>query len=219
MKKYLLCWIMLTMCMTLTSCKPKNDLEYILSNASCDSPCWLGMTPGATMVEEAHQQLVTYPGVVNQEKIFDVPAREAYPQRIRFEVLFSESLSYLHFENGQLSLIEINVDKKKMKLESGIGLYGTPEKVIYQSYNCAARFVGQTRCTRIYLDYPQKGLILSYQQKGGDFRTLIIDPNQQIDLVYFYVPGSDPLQELTSWLDGERIIDWPGYAEIVDIWD
>jgi hypothetical protein len=176
------------------------------------------MTPGVTTVEETHQQLAAYPGVINQERIFDILPTEAYPQRIGFEVIFSESQSRIYFENGRLSLIAIKVDKGKIKIEKVLGLYGTPEKVIYQRISCPGRFFGDSVCLRVLLHYPQKGLMLSYEQRG-DTDILNIDPNQQINLVYFYAPGSDPFSELTFRLGGERVIDWPGYAEIVDIWD
>ncbi|RQV98405.1 hypothetical protein EH221_01990 [bacterium] len=218
MKKSLLFLIVLVLCISLTSCKPKMNLEDILSNATCDPPCWLGMTPGETTVEEAHQQLAAQAGVINQERIFDISATEAYPEMIGFEVHFSESQSYLYFENGRLSLIEIEVDDGKMEVENGVGLYGTPEEVIYQKISCPGRFFGDAICLQVLLHYPRKGLMLSYEQ-SRDSNILIVDPQEQIDLVYFYAPGSDPFSELTFRLGGERVIDWPGYTEIVDIWN
>ena len=202
---------LLSLFLFITSCKPKEPkgktLEEILSNASCNPPCWMEMTPGVTTIEETRQQLAAHSNVIDQDSIFDYAPTEAYLAKIGWQVKDSEIEGTLYYKTELLDHIYIRASEGKMNLKDGIALYGVPDKVIFEQSQCKISF-GDSLCMRVTLHYPEKGLQLSYVQQEGDSDKLIIDPNQEIDLVLFFDP------EVGLELDDNQTIDWPGYGVI-----
>ena len=175
--------MILILCIFCASCKPKENLKSILLTSNCGSPCWLNLKPGETTEVEARQELIAHPRQIKPETIFDYVPTEAYPITIGFSLIITEKISTLNFTDGVFNLRYITTDKGKMKLEEGFELFGYPEQIIFQVDRCAKQFIGQAMCLRIYLYYPQKGLIISYEY--GSPSSLLIDPKQEIDKLYF----------------------------------
>ncbi len=213
MRKEIFGLVFLALFIFITSCKPKElkgkTLEDILSNTSCNPPCWMGMTPGVTTIEETHQQLAADSNLIDQDSIFDYVPTEVYLAKIGWQAQDSEVSGTLYYKTELLDHIYIRADEGKMNLGNGIELYGIPEKVIFERSQCKINF-GDSLCIRVILHYPEKGLQLSYVQRDGGNDKLIIDPNQQIDLVLFFDP------EVGLEIDDDQIMDWPGY-EVIDI--
>lgn len=218
MRKLLLWLVLLPLSISsIISCNRKvsqgKTLEDILSNTSCNPPCWIGITPNATTVDEARQLLMAHPDMINQESIFNYVPTEAYRVKIGWQAENSEISGTLYFKTELLDHIYIRANEGKMKLADGIQLYGVPEKVVYEQSQCKAT-IGDSLCLRVYLYYPNKGLELSYEQLGGDYEKLIIDPNQQIDLVHFFDPDLGPYSNEMDVPKAGHTLNWPGYAEI-----
>lgn len=204
---------LLALFLFITSCKPKEPkgktLEEILSDASCNPPCWMEMIPGVTTIEGARQQLAAHSNVIDQDSIFDYVPTEAYLAKIGWQAKDSEIEGTLYYKTELLDHIYIRASEGKMNLADGIELYGIPEKVMFELSQCKIKF-GDSLCVSVTLHYPEKGLQLSYEQREGDSGKLVIDPNQQIYLVLFFDPR-------VGWdIDNNQIMDWPGYG-VIDI--
>ena len=208
--------IILLLCAICGSCKPKENLKGVLSTSDCGPSCWLNLKPGVTTEVEARQELVVHPKQIKQESIFEYGPTEAYSNTIGFSLTNTEKISTLFFTEGVLNLININTDKGKMKLEEGFELFGYPDQIVFQVDRCTKQFIGQAMCLRIYLYYPQKGLILSYEY--GSSSSLLIDSKQEIDKLYFFPIGYNPFNELLLSSSAKNI-EWPGYTFIENIWD
>lgn len=194
----------------ITSCAPNKNLNKILSDSSCEPPCWLGMTPGVTSIEEVRHQLNEFSEALDLEKVFDYGAGNGYPVVIGWQTENQKIEGELYC--GQETLHHMTI-YGKMSLDDGIQLYGPPEKIYYDTALCAKQFIGLTVCDRVYLHYPEKGLILSYESSG--YKEITIAPKEQIDTVYFYVPETQEHLEVYSKPFNEKnYLDWPGYTEI-----
>lgn len=192
----------------------------ILTDEPCAAPCWYGITPGVSDLEEVRQSLATNPHV-DQASI-----REQQITGDRVQVdwlghgLFS-NFSGLFLRHDVVELIDLRGMRNRLTLGQVVEKYGPPEKV-------AAWYAwggGTAYYVRLY--YPSKGLVLFVDTRPrasplGD--TDVIAEDMTVTEVLYVAPTSTiedlflrdlmPVESEQGSRMMEKLQDWQGFGPI-----
>lgn len=190
----------------------------ILTDDPCAAPCWQGITPGETPLDEAFDILTElgyeprYVGNWGNQIGWVSPL--GYPesglQRIASQ-LFSLQIV------GPVGFLDVALEFD-LTLGEVMDKYGIPEK--YHLYKSEGTLVGggHTPVVAVFFYYAQRGLVfaafLPISDPGSE--TVVIDANTTLTRVYYFVPTSvERLVDDVYLLKGrirweEPLDDWQG---------
>jgi len=214
MKRIIFPVIVLIFFVLLPSCNQTRNIVKILQNSECDPPCWLGVKPNITTKDEALNLLIAHPKIIKTETINEFTLGRYNTTTVGFSTSFSRLESIFVIEKDLISYILLDIDTKKMELSQGIELFGIPEKLLLQAQPCKEQFFGQSMCLRAFLIYPEKNMILSYEQRSSDLDHIDNSENRKIDRVFFYGSQENLLSKILNSEVKVIKIDWPGYSVI-----
>lgn len=194
----------------LTSCK-KNIRPYF-ENSSCSLPCWNGITPGQTGVEEAKRILM------EDLELQDVGVGDAswgengYTIHTDFDR--KQGLE-IYIQNSTVTAIWItdtNLIGLNMSVQDVIDLYGYPESIYVTQYS-GWSFYGY----QINLFYPSNSMVILVRNGSSD-GCINIDKNTSISGVIL-MPEEEYMEFMISYVDDFGYFDfsktspWEGYKK------
>jgi hypothetical protein len=155
-KKYTV-HILIAILILLTSCSRKPSV--ILEDNTCDAPCWRGIVPGQSTIENVEVILDSmtdiHPPVGPENTLANNPY---YEKQIGWEFdSVTEYRGVVYFRNDIVTLINISMEND-LPLADIILKFGEPTDVLIQS------MVGDPAVyLTVKLIYPDKGICLSHQ--------------------------------------------------------
>lgn len=166
-----------------------------LNNATCAPPCWEGITPGRTSLQDTMEILANLPG-----------ARIISPTKTGVQWAGSQSYNgYAGTAEGssivQFLSIRFN-HNQNISLEEALGVFGEPIKV--QSNNCV-----HGGCD-VFMIYPESGLALMIMSTSMD-NTVEIDKLSDVQGLIFFSPGIDNYLKMIPF-QGFEVREWEGYG-------
>ena len=190
----------------------------ILTDEPCAAPCWYGITPGVSDLEEVRQSLATNPHV-DQASIREQQGTGDMVQVDWLERGLFSGLGLLSLRNDVVERIDLRM-RYKITLGQVVEKYGPPEKVAAWY----ARAAGTAYYIRLY--YPSKGLLFLVDTRPrasplGD--TDVITEDMVITDVLYFAPTSIEDLLLSDLIPIgnekgphmlERLQDWPGFGPI-----
>ncbi len=139
----------------ITACT--NSVSHYLTNANCDPPCFMGITPGSTDSLETNKALLSSP-LVSKDSILGSGMLKSqwYP------ISYSYNWKFLNGERGVVWLTSeskvayIEIIEPKINLRQFINVYGEPSSLLIVPYWGSK--------THVYLVYPEIGVILDIRK-------------------------------------------------------
>jgi hypothetical protein len=128
--------------------------KYVLTN-ECTFPCWHGIYPNKTTLEESRRIIEGWNFVKSISKTVGRPDES---QRIFINVNNSDSQIEVKFENYIVDYIYIELPKQTVN--HYIDELGDPSLIGYGRKGFGLGFIGDVVVRHIYLIYPEKGIIL-----------------------------------------------------------
>lgn len=191
----------------------------ILTGLPCAAPCWYGITPGISDLEEVRKSLATNPHVdqanIREQQITGDMVQVDWPE----PGLFS-GLGLLLLRNDVVELIVLRGMRNRLTLGQVVEKYGAPEKVAAW-YAWAG---GTAYYIRLY--YPSRGLIFNVNTRPRASPTAdtdVITEDMRATHVYYFAPTSMEDLLLTVFIPVasekgprmlEKLQDWPGFGPI-----
>jgi len=190
----------------------------ILTDEPCAAPCWYGITPGISHLEEVRQSLATNPHVdqasIREQQITGDRVQVDWLER----GLFS-GLGLLFLRNDVVERIYLRM-RCNITLGQVVEKYGPPEKVAAWY----ARAAGTAYYIRLY--YPSKGLLFFVDTRpiaSPTADTDVITEDMVITDVLYYAPTSIEDLLLSDLMPVEseegphmlkKLQDWQGFGPI-----
>lgn len=166
-----------------------------LNNATCKPPCWEGITPGRTSLQDTMKILASLPG-----------AKIMSPTKTGVQWAGSQSYNgYAETEAGSNIVLYIAIrfnHNQNISLEEALSIFGEPINI--QSNNCV-----HGGCD-VFMIYPESGLALMIMSPSTD-RTVKIDKSSEIQGLIFFSPGIDNYLKIVPFRDFE-VRKWEGYG-------
>ena len=192
----------------------------LLTSEPCEPPCWQGLTPGVSTLQEVNE-FVRTSGFVNPQTLFRsgvYRGGERVGLSIEWGSAAGRGRGYNDFivESGVLKYIIIYPDYD-LSLERLFERYGPPEKYVANLRGVERRWVEVT------LYYPTHGFTVELVRRYDD-TTLTLKPESRVASVWYF--RAAPLERFLElgceagiyggtpddWLESLR--DWPGYGPI-----
>lgn len=144
--------IMITIIWFLASCSSKPST--IITDTSCLPPCWQGITPGLSTVQEVLSILPNVPGV-DPKSIVDA-STVIYDTSIYclFERNARDIGGRIYFKNNVVAAIDIAPKDKALTFRDAVDKLGSPENVL------AVYSKGEREWLSIFIIYQSKGFAL-----------------------------------------------------------
>lgn len=208
--------------------------KCILDSTICDLPCWEGIAPGETSLEDVLARLNSS-NLVEPESIKSWVV-ELQLTRLEWRTKWSEnsrdSLQAIGWPNailvrsGIVDSIELWTDSHACALTVGevVDAYGPPIKTVYDPHAGS----GEIAWHQLDLLYPSRGLVFGAMTQDPPFR------NGHIGIVYCFEPTSleqlvgQPARygfqrqlydesgtNLDDWI--ERLEEWRGFADVTSM--
>jgi len=192
---------------------------YLEEDSDCQLPCWWGITPGVTTLNEA-VEILSRPATlmeihrINSMDILfvQVPMPEKYyPQDIYHTYFFDNNLTHS---------IEINPGyNSKYQISNILNLYGSPSEVWVTTFN--QEKMGYTLFS-VIIFYPELGILVDHEFKEayihGD--TIFGCPGEDTspDLFLFRPGYFNELEEVLSLISPEAYV-WLPFQRVDDVSD
>jgi len=154
-------WVDWTPLPDLTSDKARENLRNLLeTNGGCDLPCWWGITPGITTIDQTVNILNTISTSMS--------VKEEVGEVTYLEITFPVPDGYPMF-NGQSYVFENNISKiieasasgvTSFQMKNVLNQYGLPSQVMFMGIN--SRSFGGKYLFSIDLIYMEKAMLLHY---------------------------------------------------------
>jgi hypothetical protein len=161
-------------------------LDLIRTNSGCSLPCWWGVTPGKSNIEEIENLLSPFLGTVESEVRYEFSDIGGYLLMRTQPSGFNIGIQYL-VENNNVSIIYVatrmvSPDGYELDFDSPIYReimspysinqvllnYGRPEQLLIRSFS---ELAGELNPSQILLYYPLEGVAIQYFSQN----TLLID--------------------------------------------
>jgi len=185
---------------------PSPWIDVILNDPDCAPPCWNGITPGMTMMDEAMSILQAEPDLKNLR--FEEDPLRSGSSDVSYSWDFEIPDGWGIIRSNHYSLLPVrsitlgSQSSSMFTLEQVIEYWGEPYKLSgYQRGLCLFRCVYE-----ITAYYPEKGVIFNLEPVETNwFRRVDIHPDTQ---VYYSITFQPPF---TAELDGYDM-KWEGYG-------
>jgi hypothetical protein len=179
------------------------DWEYHwLADIPCKAPCWEGITPGKTKVEEAKKILLKLPFVI---KISESSTATEWEW-----VGFEQSLARIRYSNSSTNSIVTGIDlpfPKTFRLKDIIQVYGNPS---YAWTTIDIREDGTIFNYGTYILFKDYGLLLS----NGVKSVPTLDGNTLFYGVSLLIPGNpEEIAKQTTIFNPSVAFTWQGYKD------
>lgn len=185
--------------LSLTGCKGNGHVskhlpwvESWLSNPACDPPCWEGIIPSVTTLEEGQEIASQLSGVAKVDGPYGIHNGKAIGiimngcDENSHIVLFDENI-----EDGTIDsiLLSTNCSEDNTTVNEVINAYGNPD------YTWA--YWIEPGCQRIYLNLENGMLITGYKEQSFLFSH--VDP----EILVSYIGLFQPVEDLKTFLESE----------------
>ncbi|MBI3175710.1 MAG: hypothetical protein HYZ25_18465 [Chloroflexi bacterium] len=165
-----------------------------LNDATCTPPCWEGITPGRTSLQDTMEILAKLPG-----------AKTMSLTKTGVQWAGSQSYNgYAETEAGNNIILFISIrfnHNQNISLEEALGVFGEPINI--QSNNCV-----HGGCD-VFMIYPETGLALMVVSPSMGY-TVEIDKSSEIQGLVFFNPGIDNYLKIVPF-QGFEVRKWEGY--------
>lgn len=156
-------------------------LELFTTNVDCSLPCWWGITPGVSTIDEARLSFEPFFGAVFGENGFENSNTDGsyymHPLssglRIGIDVLAKNnivSLVYIQTEMTKDTYNKIYDDlfyqeiMSAYTLETVLTKYGRPDQILIRSFS---ELAGEFNPTQTLMYYPEMGMVVQYFSPNG----------------------------------------------------
>jgi len=169
-------------------------IDAWLASPSCNPPCWEGVTPGKTTLDQAYVILNTNPQILNATKETNYVAWSFQPKNDGGSgLIFSEN-------NDLIEVISLRPRNGIISLGETIEKFGEPDQVLFTA--------SDSDIVITYLVYSKKGMALVLSLSNTSTRR--ISSNEDILGIDLFVPGYDFSGfELTMIVSETK---WIGYS-------
>lgn len=154
------------------------SVEWIntwLTSPLCNPPCWEGITPGITTIDQSYAILNNHRQIISISKDPNYVTWYFEPKnKSGAGLLFSEGL-----RNGTIEIISLTPEKGDLLLGDVIGKFGEPDQVMFTG--------GDTSAILTYLVYPKQGMALVLWLEAP----YVISSTSNIHGVNLFIPGYD----------------------------
>ena len=186
----------------------RGPLVSAMEDSECSPPCWRGIVPGATSVEEAKHLLASMADVDPQTVVADEGIS------FRFTGQVSEYSADLRASGGTITMIVFSIDRR-LPLQRVLAISGNPSLV------CAASWWSDHRWLSVDLVNPEDGIIVSYHRDRfpveGETATIAAD--DLVDAVTFFDPmayrellSASRLTQVPARTADVCLTPWSGYG-------
>ena len=176
-----------------------------LKGTPCSVPCWEGITPGVTSLQDAIQLLKQNPLVRTISILTETIDGESY---VLWDWINAEPGGQAYYDpkssNKIIDNVRPNYVKKLLKLSDVIQAFGEPEYVI-ATYSRGAETTAHFY--ELYFSYVSKGFSLESSTDGGTSMPLL-SSEIYVGQPGFYVPTKDFTQ-----LKARGVIAWQGFKD------
>ena len=205
----------------LTSCK--NSYSFLLPDATCESPCWNGITPGKTTEEQLVADLKTIPIVAKDSIITNGGPRYIFDNLVFFSLPLEVKAIAFILKNKVVMILFS--EKLGITIGQVVEKVGQPEYIItYPAFQPS--FFGDSKDILVTIIFPSQGIAIEYNA-GRMNRALRseINPERRVEWILYFDP--DKLQailedgmftphslDLTAWQVKKLLQSWNGYGVI-----
>lgn len=165
-----------------------------LNNATCAPPCWEGITPGQSSLQEATEFIEDIPRVEIQYTSKD--EIEWWANSYRGRVVTGDGYSTILYITTQFDSDEY------ISLQDAISVFGQPTDV--EIYACI-----HSMCY-VNAIYPEFGLALQFELKSPE-KSVKIEESTNVLAAIFFIPGMNNYMNLPPFKDG-LFKRWNGYG-------
>jgi len=200
-----------------TSCS-KHQISPILTDTSCEPPCWHGIVPGNTTKDDLISILDSLP-IVNRSSIHEGDQWSVFDERVFFSLATGER-AFASILDGKVKVLMFTKSPTTnlgITLQDVIDRYGAPETVLNDGVPMAGR--------GLLIDYPQKGISLdlgSIENRWIEFLFIRpkIGPRSKVITIRFFDPKD--YEWTYEWLHKKEYAQdyldarhkWAGYGNI-----
>ncbi len=206
----LCCFIyIISFALLIQGCSNPIDVEYLLAGTNeCRPPCWMGIYPGATTIDDA----------VDKLKALELEGDGKYYLSDEGIISWTENnlaSTYIYIdENRLVAKIRIDARGNSIKINEVLKIFGDPSNLDIGK--------GGKDYFSVTLFYPTKGLVFvfsGYKIESKDSKTLYkIDPDMVLTFSYFLSPSD--IETMVASLYGKNIVsntllqiqDWDGFG-------
>jgi hypothetical protein len=168
----------------------------LLTHEPCSPPCWYGITPDASTVDELNSFLLAHHEFVSRCQSYDNTASGGYAGILCDRAEFA-------FRDGVVDSISVEVIPP-IELGDVIAQYGAPEAVSLYLVRGTTSNLQQNQTSDLY--YPQWGFIASSTQTQSPPFTFALAQKTLIDRVFY--DREDDLRRMP----GMPHVPWHGYG-------
>jgi hypothetical protein len=206
--------ILIILLISATSCKP-NPEPLLLSDTTCQPPCWGGITPGETTASEAIEKLKVSKSINPSSVMREHANQFTYPDLLSFS--FTDGIKgRLSYSNN--IVVDIYFHNLNWPLGDLIQILGYPDQIIVAPY--------WSKLTIILL-YKQKNILLIYNKGESERGKILLQANDLIEEIRYssieafskilngYCGDADISKVETSSKTFEDYVQvWKGYGEV-----
>ena len=215
MGKFITSFIFLVMLCTLAACKPLPSA--ILQEELCSPPCWKGITPGITLVQELNEKLESFPEIDAKsiKAMYVLQPNDS----IDFKFLPNmrrEEGGRIYLESGVVRAISLSPKSNLLLLPEVLQKWGPPDQYISIYYSKA-----ETPYLTTSVVYTKQGIILVNIRNMRSDEIPRFDSGFPILSVWYTNPASITIlleNGLIDTISPQDILDglkpWNGLGEI-----
>jgi len=214
------------MLMTLGACRPTP--VPILSNPTCEPPCWKNIQPGETTKDEAFFLLKKLPEVDQTTITLRGEPWNIFEDIIYFDFKNSEVQGRVHISNGKASYIEIYGDSNRdidVTFGEAVNELGEPEYIINVPLSGGLPLAPSTSYIVTALQ-PDRGFEFDYDTRYlPKAQKAELKPENKLRVIGFFDPdffdqlleaGFFSLGYLNASETRKYMIPWDGYGIIAE---
>lgn len=185
----------------------------LITNPNCSPPCWNGMTPGRTTVEEVKESFPFTKEVRDDETGWAMNLH-GYSDYFIWSYLGNRITGQMGFHDHVLSQITI-FGQLDLSLQKAISFFGTPESIAV-SESIISNLHKQARMVNIL--FPEDGVSLMFY--SYNMTIIRLRPNTDIISVSYVDPSHfrETLEERITQISPSDFMDryfpWQGYIDM-----